>query len=73
MKVGLKISTTYPFSMFRKVLISLVGADLGLEPSLLPPIIHVIMVDHLIFILMVITEVDTEITPANFLHITMVE
>ena len=73
MKVGLKISTTYPCSIFRKVLISLVEADLGLEPSLIPPIIHVIMVDHLIFILMVITEVDIEITPANFLHITMVE
>ena len=47
--------------------------DLGLGPSLLPPIIQVIMVDHLVFIVMVITEVDIDITPANFTYITMVD
>ena len=52
---------------------ALVEVDIGLIPDLLPPIIHFIMVDHLIFIVMVITEVVIGLTPANFLHITMVD
>ena len=59
--------------MLYKVLMELGGVDLGLGPALLPPIIQVIMVGHLIFIVMVITEVRISITPANFLHITTVD
>ena len=47
--------------------------DLGLIPALLPPMIQVIMVDHLFLIVVVITEVEIYFTPANFLHITMVD
>ena len=47
--------------------------DLGLVPDLLPPIIQAIMVDNLYFIVMVITEIDIVITPANFLNITMLD
>ena len=50
----------------------LVEVDLGIGPDLLPPIIQVIMVDHIIFIVMAITELGIGLTPANFLHITMV-
>ena len=49
------------------------SVDLGLRPSLLPPIIQVILVDHPISIVMVITEVKIGLRTANFLHITMVE
>ena len=51
----------------------LLEVDLGLGPDLLHNIITVIMVDHLVFIVMLITEVDIGITPDNFLRITMVE
>ena len=47
--------------------------DISIIPDLLPPIIWVIVVDHMVFIVMVITEVDIGITQANFLHITMLE
>ena len=51
----------------------LVKVDLGLGRAILPPIIQVIMVDHLVFIVMLIEEVVICITPANFMHIIMVE
>ena len=47
--------------------------DLDLGTSLLPPIAKVIMIDYLIFIFMVITEVGIGRTPEHFLHITMVD
>ena len=47
--------------------------DLGIVPALLPPIIQLIMVDHLVFIAMAIKEVYIGLRPDNFLHITMVE
>ena len=47
--------------------------DLGLRPALLPPIIQVIMSYHLIFIVVVITELGIGITPDNFMHITMAD
>ena len=73
MKVGLKRSSTCPFSMSDKVLIVLGEVYLGIRPALLPPIIQVIMVYQLVFIVMVITEVDMGIRPANCMHIRMVE
>ena len=72
-EVGLKRSTTIPCSMLWKQLMALGEADLGLISALLPPIIQVIMIDHLIFRVMVIKEVGIGNTPANFLHITMVD
>ena len=72
MEVGLKISTTLPCSMLEKVLMLLVEVYLFLVPSLFTPTIQVIMVDHLIFIVMLITEVGLGLTPANLLHINMV-
>ena len=59
--------------MWLKLLMALVEVDIGLEPALLPPIIQVIMVDYLVFIDMVITELGIGLTQANFLHITMME
>ena len=54
-------------------MIALGEVYIGLIPALIPPIIQLIMVDHLVFRVMVVTEVDTGIVPANFLHITMVD
>ena len=73
MEVGLKRSTTLPCSMLEKVFMALGEIDLGIVPALLPPIIQLIMVDHLVFIVMLITEVGIGLTSAKFLHITMVD
>ena len=59
--------------MLEKVLVALGELDLGFGPARLPTIIQLIKLDHLVFIVMVITEVGIGITPANFLHITMVD
>ena len=72
-EVVMKRSTTLPCSMLDEVLMAVGEGDLGLLPSLLPPIIQVILVDHQVFIVMVIIEVDIGLRPANFLHITMVD
>ena len=66
MEVGPRRSTTSPCSLLEKVLMVLVELDIGLRPALLHPIIKVIMVDIISFIVMMITEVDICITPANF-------
>ena len=73
MEVVLKISTDLPCLMFEKVLMTLVEVGFCLIPALLPPIIQFIMVDHMFLIVTVIIEVDIGITPANILHITMVD
>ena len=73
MEVDLKISTTCPFSMLDNFLMSLVEVDPGLGPALLLPIIQVIMLYHMVFIVMVIKEVEIGITSDNFLHTTMVD
>ena len=49
MEVGMKRSTTCPFSILDKGLMVLVEVDICLGPALLPPIIQVILVDHLFF------------------------
>ena len=72
MEVVLKRSTTRTCSMLEKVFMELLVVDLDLGPALLPPIIQVIMLDHLLLIVMVIAEVDIGITPEKFLHKTMV-
>ena len=53
--VGVKISTAIPCLMLEKVLMSIVVLDLGLRPSLLLPTIQLILVDHQVFIVMVMT------------------
>ena len=73
MEVGLKRPTTRTCSMLEKLLMVLGEVDLGLGTDLLPTIIQVIMLDHLVFIFTVITEVDIGIPPENFPHITMVD
>ena len=59
--------------MLDKMLMALGEVDIGLGPSILPPIIQVIMLDHLVFIVMMITEMGIGITPYNFLHRNMVD
>ena len=59
--------------MLDKVLMELGEVDIGIITALLPTIIQVILVDHMVFIVMVITEVDIGITQANFLHITILD
>ena len=56
-----------------KVFMVLGEMDLGIVPALITTIIQAIVVDNQIFIVTVITEVDICITPANFMHITMVD
>ena len=58
--------------MLDKVFMASGEVDLGFGSDLLPPIIQVIMIDHLVLVVMVITEVGIGLTPANFLHITTV-
>ena len=70
-EVGLKILSTLSCSMLEKVFMALVEVDLGLVPALLSPIIQLILIDHKVFIVTVIKEVEIGLTPANFLHITM--
>ena len=71
-EVGIKISDTLPCSMLDKVLMVMGEVDIGLTPALIPPIMHVILVYHQGFIVMVMTEVYIGLRPGNFLHITMV-
>ena len=54
-EVGLKISATLTFTMTEKVFMVVREVDIGLRPDLLPTIIHVILVDNLIFIFMIMT------------------
>ena len=49
--------------MLDKLLMALGEVDLGLVPALIPPIIQEIMVYHLVFIVMFITEGDIGLTP----------
>ena len=59
--------------MLEKLLKALGEVGLGIGPDLIPPIIQVIMADHHIFIVMVITKVCIDLTSSNFLRIPMVE
>ena len=56
MELGPKKTTTSSYSMLEKVLIKLEEVNLCLIPALLPPIIQVIIVDHLVFMVMVIID-----------------
>ena len=71
-KVGIKRSATIPLTMMDKVLLVMGEVNIGIRQALLSPIIQVILVDHWIFIVMFMTEVDIGLRPDNFLHITMV-
>ena len=69
----LKRVTPLPCTMLEQVLMAMGEMNICLSPALLPPIIKVILVDHQVLIVMVMTEVDIGLRPANFIHITMVE
>ena len=73
MEVGLIRSTTLTCSVLENLLMALVEVDLGLVQALLPSIIQAIRVYHLVFIVMLITEVVMGITLDNFPHITIVD
>ena len=53
--VGPKILNTCTCSMLKKLLMVLGEVDLVLGPALVPPTIQVIIVDHMVFIVEVIT------------------
>ena len=72
-EVGLNRSSTLPFKMLYKVLMVMGEVYICLRPSLIPTIIQVILLDHWIFIVMVVTEIDIGLRPANFIHMTMVD
>ena len=72
-EVGLNRSSTLPFKMLYKVLMVMGEVYICLRPALIPTIIQVILVDHWIFIVMVVTEIDIGLRPANFIHMTMVD
>ena len=55
MEVGPKIWTTCTCAMLDKLLKAMGEVDLNIGPDLLTPTIQVIMVDHLIFIVVLIT------------------
>ena len=45
--------------------------DIGLRQDLLHPVIQVILLYNQVFIVMVMTEVEMGLIPANFIHVTM--
>ena len=51
---------------------ALVEVNLGLRPAILSPVIQVIMVNNLVLIAMLIKKVNIGLTPANSIHISMV-
>ena len=71
-EVGLKRSITLPLFMLGRVLMALVEVNLGLRPAILSPVIQVIMVNNLVLIAMLIKKVNIGLTPANSIHISMV-
>ena len=71
-ELGLKRSATLPFTITEKVLMFMGEVDIGLRPAILPPIIQVSLVDHWIFLFVVMREVYIGLRPTNFLHINMV-
>ena len=66
MEIGLKMSATLPCSMLGEFLMVMGEVDIGIRPTFLPPIIKVILVDHKVFIVMVITGLNMGLRPANF-------
>ena len=67
-ELSLKISNNLPCSLLEKVLTETREINLGFRQALLPSIIQVLLVDHQVFIVMVITGVDIGLRPSNFLH-----
>ena len=72
-EVGLKISSIIHCSILDKSLMAMGEMDIGLRPSLLSLIIQVILVDHRVFILMLMKEMYIGLKPNKFIHITMVK
>ena len=57
---------------YGKVFILMLELDIGLRTALLPTIIQVILVDNLILIVTVMTEVYIGLIPSKFIHVTTV-
>ena len=72
-EVGLNLSSTLSFKMLYKVLMVMGEVYTCLILALIPPIIQVILADHWGFIVIVMTEVDIGLRPANYIYITMVQ
>ena len=72
LEVGLKIAYTLSCSMLEKVLMVMGEVDICFRPSLIPPIIQEILVDHQVFTVIVMAELEIGLRPSNFLHIIIV-
>ena len=73
LEVGLKRSATLPFILMEKVFMVMGEVYICLIPAPLPPIIHVVFLDHWFLIVMSIKEVDICLIPETFLRIIMVD
>ena len=70
-EVDVKRYATITFTIMDKVLMIMREVDVSLIPSLIPTIINVILVDHWVFIVMVMIELYIGIITNNFIHINM--
>ena len=57
-EVGLNISATLTLKFTKKVFMMMVEVDMGLRPAPFPPIFQVVLVDHHVFLFLVIREVN---------------
>ena len=73
MELGLKVSATFTFKITENELMMTEEVNISLRSDPLPPIIHVCLVYHLVFIVMVMTEVYIYFRPDDFLHINLVD
>ena len=71
--LGLKIPACITFTILEKVLMVMGDVEIGLRPAPLPHMIQVGLLDHWVYLDMVIIEVDICLRPATLLHIAMVD
>ena len=71
--LGLKRTSTIPFTIMEKVLIVMGDVDIGIILASIHPKIHVILVDCQVFLFMVIGEVYIGLRPSTFLHTTILD
>ena len=66
MELGFNKSATITFKMLEKVLMVMGEVDICLRPAIISSIIKVILVDHWVFMVMVMAEVNIGLIPKNF-------
>ena len=71
--LGLKRPAAIIFTIMDKVLLVVGELDIGLRPYPPPPIIYLSLVDHSVYLYVVMREVDIGLRPYTFLHITMAD